>query len=142
MVAYAPTLNEWGLFYFLGELYDREKKVGDRMECRISCDLGERPAPFIVGDGGPGWDAIRFDVGIVWNLEVGERGLPLHCDFGERGQLIFTGPDWQLPNLPMSLEFGERPMPMTCFDIGERPYPLMFQGPPDGWGRVSDVLLH
>lgn len=56
MFAYALTLKEWGFFYFLGELYDRLKKVVDRVECRIfSFDLGERPYPLKLLGPPDGW---------------------------------------------------------------------------------------
>lgn len=32
--------------------------------------------------------------------DVGERGIPLSLDFGERGQVLCTGPEWQMQDGP------------------------------------------
>ncbi|WP_199927673.1 hypothetical protein [Brevibacillus brevis] len=43
--------------------------------------------------------------------DVGERGIPLSLDFGERGQVLCTGPEWQMQDGPgwESMKFDNGP---------------------------------
>ncbi|MGG4447652.1 hypothetical protein [Brevibacillus porteri] len=38
---------------------------------------------------------------MTYNLkDVGERGIPLSLDLGERPQVLFTGPEWKMEDGP------------------------------------------
>ncbi|WP_409176680.1 hypothetical protein [Brevibacillus fortis] len=93
--------------------------------------------------------------------DVGERGIPLSLDLGERPQVVlFTGPEWKMQEGPGwdSVKFDDGPgwgMKATGPDWGlnldggpgwqmygppEGGGSPLVVGPPDGWGK--GILLH